>query len=52
MVVEINVLCPDLNESPSPEVKPQREEERSIDRSRVTRLQVINIYGEIVDIEN
>ena len=52
MVVEIDIMCPDRTESPKTEDQSQREKERSIDRSRVTRLQVINIHGEIVDIEN
>ena len=53
MVIVIDLLCPDRNDSPpeSPMVT-HTDEERKIDRSRVTRLQLINIKGELVDVEN
>lgn len=53
MVIVIDLLCPDRNDSP-PEVPmvPHIDEERKADRSRVTRLQLINIKGELVDVEN
>lgn len=52
MIIEIDVLCPDQNESPQ-EPKAHTEVLHStIDLRRVTRLQIININGELVDVEN
>lgn len=52
-MIVIDVLCPERNDSPTVEVEKPRadRQERSTDRTRVTRLQVINIKGELVDVE-
>lgn len=52
MVIEIDVLCPDRNDSPAEPKKAHTEKQHITDRSRVTRLQIININGELVDVEN
>ena len=51
-MITVDVLCPDQNESPKCEPHTHNTDEKpSTDRSRVTRLQVINLKGEVVDIE-
>lgn len=51
MVYTIDILCPECNEVTPTEPKAQVVEEHVFDRTKVTRLQVINIKGEIVDFE-
>jgi len=50
MVIVLNLLDPDLDVTASvkPEQEAEDQEERK-DRTRMTRLQVISITGEIVD---
>jgi hypothetical protein len=52
MVLVIDILCPDRNDSPPEPAKARRDEKPQIDRTRLTRLQLINIKGELVDVEN
>lgn len=53
MVVVIDVLNPDLNDTaPQPrEAKKERDEVEARNNARRTRLQVISITGELVDVE-
>ena len=51
MVYTIDILCPERNEALVAEPKADDRKEITFDRTKVTRLQVINIKGEIVDIE-
>lgn len=51
MVYTIDILCPERNEAPVPETKADELREITFDRTKVTRLQVINIRGQIVDID-
>jgi hypothetical protein len=54
MVINLDILCPDQDESPTRKTTESREEpkERSTDSGRRTRLQVININGKVVDVEH
>lgn len=53
MVYTIDILCPEHNEVPGDEVPRAHTEEKPIcDRTKVTRLQVINLRGQVVDIEH
>ncbi len=54
MVLVIDILCPDRYDSPTelPKVVRTDEKREQIDRKRLTRLQIINIKGELVDVEN
>lgn len=53
MVIIVDLLHPDLDSPEESQTVTQNiKEERKIDRSKVTRLQLINIKGELVDVEN
>ena len=52
MVIELDILCPDRNDSPTEPKKAPKDEKPQVDRTRLTRLQLINIKGELVDVEN
>lgn len=51
MVYTIDILCPECSDALVPEPEVVERKEYAVDRTKVTRLQVINIKGEIVDIE-
>ena len=52
MVIIIDLLHPDQDSPAESSTVAHVEEERKIDHSKVTRLQLINIHGELVDVEN
>jgi len=51
MVITIDILCPERTETLVPEPKAHTDEKPTYDRAKVTRLQVINIRGQLVDVE-
>lgn len=53
MLIVLDILCPDRNDNTRTEQKaPESKREEKIDRERMTRVQVINIHGHIVDVEH
>lgn len=53
MVIILDVLCPDRDAPDVRKEESQRTEKPVVvDKQKVTRLQVINIKGDIVDVEN
>lgn len=54
MVIILDILCPDHDSSSAQKEEEQQRAPRQVlvDKQKVTRLQVINIKGEIVDVEN
>lgn len=51
MFVVLDILCPERNDTDKEPLAPEKKREEKIDRERITRVQVINIHGQIVDIE-
>jgi len=51
MIYTIDILCPERNEALVSEPKADERPELTFDRTKVKRLQVINIKGQLVDID-